>query len=157
MGSAWNFSGIIDEDESCSDTVVGYVRLSVGLGWFFVFGGSMALGASVCCTFCDSRDYGGDNNRNNPATPPSPFGAENPQPTATSSVAETYKSSSTADPCMPPPSAPPAAFDSSNNNNNNTSRTTDDDQKEEDTSGTTSDGAIRRLVVLLQNRMVANS
>ena len=32
LGSAWNFSGIIDEDESCSDTVVGYVRLSVGLG-----------------------------------------------------------------------------------------------------------------------------
>jgi hypothetical protein len=89
LGSAWNWSGLTDEDESCSDTVVGNVRLSVGLGWFFVFGGSMALGASVCCTFCDNRDYGGEtttngatsNNMNNPTTPSPPFDAENPQPT----------------------------------------------------------------------------
>jgi len=83
LGSAWNLSGVTDEDESCSDTVVGYVRLSVGLGWFFIFGGSMALGVSVCCSCCDNRDYGGTttNGDTNPTTPLSPFDAENPQPT----------------------------------------------------------------------------
>jgi hypothetical protein len=87
LGSAWNWSGVTDEDESCSDTVEGYVRLSVALGWFFVFGGSMALGASLCCSCCDTRDYGGTpttnsaTNNNHPTTPSSPFDPENPQPT----------------------------------------------------------------------------
>jgi hypothetical protein len=130
LGSAWNWSGVTDEDESCSDTVVTYVRVSVGLGWCFVFGGSMALGASLCCSFCDTRDYGGtttnvDTNNNNPTTPSPHLDTENPQPTppyAGSSKQEVDDDgipvahaeviptpmpppNSSADPMMPPPSS----------------------------------------------------
>jgi hypothetical protein len=71
IGASWKWSGKMDEDESCSDTVSGRTSTALLFGWFFIFGGSTALAMSICCACCDQRDYGAttNNNNNTPATP----------------------------------------------------------------------------------------
>jgi hypothetical protein len=71
LGIAWNWGGVTDEDITCSDSVLGKARTSVGFGWFFLVGGSMALTMSMCCACFDNRDYATstNNNSNNNATP----------------------------------------------------------------------------------------
>jgi hypothetical protein len=87
VGATWSLSGLMDEDESCSDSILRSTRIATGFGWFYIFGGSTVLTLSVCCSCCDQRDYGATTtqatpdveNPNSQQPQPSPFAAQQQQ------------------------------------------------------------------------------
>jgi hypothetical protein len=87
LGATWSLSGLMDEDESCSDSILRSTRIAACFGWFYVFGGSAVLALSFCCACCDQRNYGATTtqatpdveNPNSPQPPPPPFAAQQQQ------------------------------------------------------------------------------
>jgi len=100
MGSNWLWSGAFDVDSSsnnnndggdddctsaANDSMQEKIQLVVGLGWFFLIFGGMALCTSLCCAVCDNEDYGGTgetNNSNMNNDVESPNGPRPPPPTS---------------------------------------------------------------------------
>lgn len=111
-GCTWNWSDYVDEDDSCSGTISDSVGVAIGCGFFFIFGGLMALCCSVCfCARCDHRDY-------SPPPPDFPPPKQPQQQQYTTSDVETPssgvrpESTPTSTPAPKPPTIPASIYHS---------------------------------------------